>query len=92
MIKHIKWGKSTNYFFVLGLSDDEENDNEDEDNIDKDEQEYYDLIKYNKALYRLTRKNELKEQHIKLLELSGVKKSDINTFIGQIEEQNKKMK
>lgn len=54
--------------------------------LDKDEQEYKDLLKFNKSLYRLTKKGEIKDYHIRMLGLSGVPAEEIEEFLGLIKE------
>lgn len=66
----------------------DENEENDSNNDDKSETEFHELKLYNKVLYRLTKKDQIKDYHIKLLQLSGISKADIDKFLGLIKKQN----
>ncbi|MCQ2816498.1 MAG: hypothetical protein MJ252_04440 [archaeon] len=58
------------------------------EDMDSEEMEYHDLIALNKTLYKLTRKGELKSFQVKLIELLGITRQEIEEFLKLIVELN----
>ncbi|MCQ2817021.1 MAG: hypothetical protein MJ252_07125, partial [archaeon] len=66
----------------------EENANDKKEYDDEEDKQYADLVNLNRSLYKLTKKGEIKDCHLKLLELVGLPVKDIEELLLLIKDIN----